>query len=409
MLFVAQPPTTPNNRYVSGGAPSPSPSNTNNSNIVPTVTTTQPTGSFRRSYIVCQEPSQQLQQTEAGYKQAYDKAQSRISSLEKTVEFLQEQHKCTLKDLHKEIARLQNLCSETSTEKTEMKAPWVKEPRRPFINDSNTNPIVHDINEDTLHDDEIDETKPYYVLLQQQRKKYQTFIERMNADNKRKQSEIDSLRAELELVRDVLSVSGLDVDLIQLRNMVNGKEKAKELASRAKKINVLPPIQKTDSDVNVQALLDEAVPANVVMDSRLQQRLIAAASPPLPAGSPRGSLARMDRLKQKPKDYHNGNLDYQGRAHLYTVPPSEQSGPQDTEGFAPSAEQELEMIKDTNSSVGKPETVLPPISSAGARGKSLMEKVEPFLPKADKNGSSWTKRLKGTQMLRQKNWSSINK
>ena len=39
------------------------------------------------------------------------KALSRVKSLEKTVEFLQDEHKNALKGLHEEISRLQNVCS----------------------------------------------------------------------------------------------------------------------------------------------------------------------------------------------------------------------------------------------------------------------------------------------------------
>ncbi|KAI8839263.1 hypothetical protein BC829DRAFT_403821 [Chytridium lagenaria] len=89
---------------------------------------------------------------------------------------------------------------------------------------------------------------PYHLILHQQKRKYQTFIERLNSDNKRKQKEIESLRSELELIRDVLAVSGLDIDLVELKALVMARPSggarvnpAEALASRAKKL-ILPPI-----------------------------------------------------------------------------------------------------------------------------------------------------------------------
>ncbi|KAI9352790.1 hypothetical protein BDR26DRAFT_849874 [Obelidium mucronatum] len=432
MLFVAQPPTTPTTRYVPGGAPSPTVNPNTSSNVNPNnANRSSSSTSFRRSYIVCQpdgnatttnttssviQPGSEgtptiVATSTTSYKQAYEKSQSRIASLEKTIEFLQEQHKGSLKDLHKEIARLQNLCSDVSfvevvhesrpnsayfnEESDEMRAPWSK-----TVSGKDT---VIDINDDLTKPlsaaSEIDETKPYFVLLQQQRRKYLHFIERMNADNKRKQGEIDTLRAELELVRDVLSVSGLDVDLVQLRGLVNGKEKAKELTGRAKKVNVLPPI---GAEVPVPAgqmvnLADAAgnVVSGVVADSRLQQqRFVASPPPPLP----KNAAERMEHLRHKPKDYHNANLDYQGRAHLYSVPPAPGQ-----EGFALSAEKTdgtSELVKD----LPKAETVLPPISSPVGQPKFPLD---PFFQKSEKM-SSWTKRMKGTQILRQKR-NNLNK
>ncbi|KAJ3113716.1 hypothetical protein HDU96_003045 [Phlyctochytrium bullatum] len=88
----------------------------------------------------------------------------------------------------------------------------------------------------------------YFLVLQQQKRKYQSFIERLNLDNKRKQKEIDALRGELELIRDVLALAGLDVDLVELKALVMSKggsrvaNPSEFVASRAKKLNILPPI-----------------------------------------------------------------------------------------------------------------------------------------------------------------------
>ena len=95
-----------------GGANS-SINNSNNNN---------PTQSFSHSLIINSHPlnnrrtlapstSVTTSSGNSATQQALNRALSRISSLEKTIEFLQDQHKVSLKGLHSEIKRLQNLCA----------------------------------------------------------------------------------------------------------------------------------------------------------------------------------------------------------------------------------------------------------------------------------------------------------
>ncbi|KAJ3131049.1 hypothetical protein HK100_006923 [Physocladia obscura] len=532
MLFVAQPPATPPNRYVSGAATSkiqqektaaaltPGPTAATATVSSATTTTTSSVSvaappTFRRSFIICQNPLPQQQQQQQSfllsqhqqignnnnnsssnnknnnnsnnncdqfaeqaleYKVALEKSQSRVASLERTVEFLQSQHRESLGDLHREIERLQNLCSDTQfadvflddlsssfdwtvvEEEEEMKAKWFKDrPAKSTTTKPHNTTIATAKNPETTttpdntntntNNDLIPTTSPptsplpttpipYHLLLHQQRRKYQTFIERMNADNKRKQSEIDSLRAELELVRDVLAVSGLDVDLIQLRSLVGGKEKARDLMARAKKVHVLPPINDGTSggidlngsggggnDLLIDAIAE--VPAGVILDSRnfprFGRRFGGAGRKQFINNSSDGNVRiapidqqqqqqQQQRPKHKTKDFHNANLDYQGRAHLYSVPPETASNATTaSEGVALSAESTVYVTngdsglgakKDLSSSSA---SILPPISFVPGHhhpnNRSLLEKADAFA----KVSTSWTKRLKGTQMLRNAN------
>ncbi|KAJ3229313.1 hypothetical protein HDU81_005479 [Chytriomyces hyalinus] len=429
MLFIVQPPATPNNRYISGSrSTSPSQQNSGSASTGNSATSTQKSASanFRRSYIVCKTPPapvpdsvnpSSLPAEAAVYRKALEKAQSRIASLERCIENLQEQHKGSLKDLHNEVSRLQNLCSDVGFaeivldiplddfEDPEMKTLWTKKTSQTkdatdisdYNGPSKTNPSNNlSATEICDTDPVIDETKPYYLLLQQQRRKYQSFIERMNADNKRKQTEIESLRAELELVRDVLAVSGLDVDLVQLRGIVNGKDKCNELAARAKKANVqvLPPIAKpaplSDGDSRVDG---GGADAGVCEGTEGGHK----------SGVGRGAGPRTvtDKPKQRPRDYHNGNLDYNGRAHLFSVPP--------TDDLAESMALSVERLEEATAAPTENQrdkmagdTVLPPIKTkSSSKSRGLLDLVDPFT-KSEKATTSWTKRLKGTQMLRSK-------
>ncbi|KAJ3073223.1 hypothetical protein HDU98_001981 [Podochytrium sp. JEL0797] len=498
MLFVAQPPTTPTNRYIAEPTNSQTDSTLNlnstaNQPEQPDASQSAPQpqpATFRRSYIVQQQqpppsvpvpltttatPLQSVDTTTAAsYKKAYEKSQSRVASLEKTIESIQQQHFASLKDLHQEIARLQNLCSDISfveivhssrppsssslfvdedpselsdiaemkwkpTHTTKKLTPAAHPPPPQTLTHPTTTTNDTDTDPQLPPTTPVDESKPYYVLLHQQRHKYQTFLSRLHADNKRKQSEIESLRAELELVRDVLGVSGLEVDLAQLRGAVKGRERARELVGRVKKVvaggatavaagGVLPPIQKGEDSMVEQTvgelheLAQQHETAGIVMDSfggRMggggRRTLVAspplAAAPPAPpafanvGGGGGGIAARFERLRQKPKDYHNANLDYQSRAHLYSVPPPPSSA------TAVSAEHsDHPTLAPLPAKVET--TVLPPISTPGALAKAaVMEQAGPFLMKdtLKNHSSSWTNRLKATQMLRNKNWSSLNK
>ncbi|KAJ3211602.1 hypothetical protein HDU67_004408 [Dinochytrium kinnereticum] len=121
-----------------------------------------------------------------------------------------------------------------------------------------------------------DASPPYNLILQQQKRKYQDFIERLNTDNKRKQKEIESLRSELELIRDVLALSGLDIDLVELRALVLSKtgqrlNPAEALASRSKKLNILPPIGAGQTDEDAGTIHDiEEHAASIVLDRKTQ-------------------------------------------------------------------------------------------------------------------------------------------
>ncbi|KAI8609282.1 hypothetical protein BC830DRAFT_1085592 [Chytriomyces sp. MP71] len=388
MYVLAHPPVTPSPRYISGsGANSPV-------NKAPGATRTGTSAtSFRRTYIVCETPPQQQSQSQesaAFYKAALEKAQGRIGSLETTIEKLQAQHRGSLTDLHKEIARLQNVCSVLlklytvatfpltvkqipvppdntasppflADETIEMRTPWSKKN------------AVYDIDTKS-NDDETDDSNPCYILLQQRRKD-QGFIERMNSDNKRKQSEIAALSAELEFVRNVLSVSGLDVGLVQLKGLVNGRDRTKELPARARKmgVNVLPPIGAPSAEGDVTS--NESGPGTVVLDSRMNDQQ-AIMSPSV--------TTRPDKINQKPRDYHNANLDYHGRGFLCSVPPP--LPPPSTDSLAVSAEK-AEMLQ------------FPPMKTP----------LPDILDSAGGKSESWTGRLKGAQMLRQRTWQSRNK
>ncbi|KAJ3243268.1 hypothetical protein HDU78_000656 [Chytriomyces hyalinus] len=431
MLFIVQPPATPNNRYISGSrSSSPSQQNNGSASTGNSATSTQKSASanFRRSYIVCKTPPAPLPDTVnpssahpevAVYRKALEKAQTRIASLERCIESLQEQHKGSLKDLHNEVSRLQNLCSDVGFaeivldiplddfDDAEMKTLWTKKTSQTkdatdiadYNGPSKTNPSNNNNSLSSTdigcNDPVIDETKPYYLLLQQQRRKYQSFIERMNADNKRKQTEIEALRAELELVRDVLAVSGLDVDLVQLRGIVNGKDKCNELAARAKKANVhvLPPIAKPASVSDAGSVIDSGGADGGAYESTEGGHK---------TGVGRGAAPRTvtDKLKQRPRDYHNGNLDYNGRAHLFSVPPTEDL----TESMALSVErlEEATAASTENQRDKMGDTILPPIKTkSSSKSRGLLDLVDPFT-KTEKATTSWTKRLKGTQMLRSK-------
>ncbi|KAL2918167.1 hypothetical protein HK105_202094 [Polyrhizophydium stewartii] len=65
---------------------------------------------------------------------------------------------------------------------------------------------------------------PLYILVERERKKYQGILERMNDESKRKQAEIDQLRHEISLVREVLAMAGLKFDVKEFQSIVQARQ-----------------------------------------------------------------------------------------------------------------------------------------------------------------------------------------
>ncbi|KAJ3414291.1 hypothetical protein HDV05_006740 [Chytridiales sp. JEL 0842] len=238
------PPTSEIRFQASSPTPPSQPRSTASSKVNP-----HPPTHPRASAVVSLKAAQTVQSTQLA------RALSRVASLEKTVEFLQESHKVSLVALHKEIERLQGVCAENNYRTIVLEEPPIQ-----YIGEYETEkdliePTTHTPNQvpepslpspqmsqiQPTPDSPTTEEKPYHLLLQQQKRKYQNFIERINNDNKRKQAEIDSLKAELALIRDVLAVAGLDLDLGELKGLVAAKQKEME-GKKGKKVGVLPPI-----------------------------------------------------------------------------------------------------------------------------------------------------------------------
>ncbi|KAI8930275.1 hypothetical protein BC831DRAFT_439948 [Entophlyctis helioformis] len=70
--------------------------------------------------------------------------------------------------------------------------------------------------------------QPMYILVDRERKKYQGMIERMNEENKRKQAEIDQMRGEMSVVREVLALAGLTLDLKEFQNIIQAKNQQQQ-------------------------------------------------------------------------------------------------------------------------------------------------------------------------------------
>jgi hypothetical protein len=333
--------------------------------------------------------------------------------------------------------------------------------------------------EDVTADNQESDEKPYYLLLQQQKRKYQAFIERISNDNKRKQQEIDCLRAELKLVRDVLAVAGLDLDLVELRSLVQSKpanqnkgQDVKDFAGRASKIGILPPIPKTDG---IPQQIVQVNGALVTLDSKARHPVMAEAdyavaaiaagaySEQVPSDTnksrPTSGSIRAHRYRhthadgetgpQAGLDYHNANLDYHHRSHMFRAPPppSESEGTPlhapDPTGHQMSRSPSWDVMsndtvvggeKDGNVYEGKTidlerrdslDRILPPILNQVNEGSKFLAglnptkkpsmsstKPIPAIPSSTanqgKSSSTWMKRMKGSKLLKEKQWKELH-
>ncbi|KAJ3032895.1 hypothetical protein HDV00_006993 [Rhizophlyctis rosea] len=183
----------------------------------------------------------------------------RIASLEKTIEWMQGEHAGMVAGLHAEIGRLQGVCADLSvklaiqcdeegrpwrdmaseSDKASKSKPTTKppvpvpcHPPNPLQHASPNDPSPLPIPENPIStsdstpnpssdpSDTPPLTPPLSLLLSNQKRKYTQLLDRLNDDNKRKSTEIDLLRREIELIRQVLAVGGVEVDMKGLRDAV---------------------------------------------------------------------------------------------------------------------------------------------------------------------------------------------
>ncbi|KAJ3329832.1 deoxycytidyl transferase [Blyttiomyces sp. JEL0837] len=349
------------------------------------------------------------------------KALSRINSLEKTVEFLQREHDKSLKGLHAEISRLQRVCSDTAFKKVVLEnnvAVHEMNPSREISTQTGEELIasassVSAGSEIFVDDEKLDsgaEEMPYHLLLQQQRRKYQSFIERINSDNKRKQAEIDELRAELNLVRDVLAIAGLDLDLTELRSIVQSK--ANNIVGRAKKSRALPPISTVDGVVAEEnhARHTPSPPAVGSMipgqyrrrlhqgptEKYHQQSPIALAHDAAPYGRGRDNIEQPhSRMYMSPQELSdNEQFDSKFQSNHGGVNVNVNNLSHDTEQVLP------------------PVTVVDPRLKNQSSSKSVKSPSQlPILVanQLEKGVTAWTKRIKGAKIVREKLWKEYQK
>ncbi|KAJ3195929.1 Talin-1 [Irineochytrium annulatum] len=407
---------------------------------------------------------------------ALRRATSRISSLESTIEFLHDQHAEALKGLHAEIQRLQNICSETIMKEVLSGAPSVRSGsgggraaavdgvKRAGTPDGTAVGVARadrkQGDEKPLPKESKEET-PYNILLQQQKKKYQVFIERISTDNKRKQHEIDSLKAELELIRDVLALAGLDIDLVELRALVHTKDGSRAsasqvFASRAKKLGILPPIladgptgegTKEALPSGAVTILDrERAPLSQSLDLPLREAAVNATQAAVaavcntdakvevvtalssksvgtaPERAPMSTSAKLrsHRYHQRqelssaphahrspPPDYF-GSEQHQGMFQQQVPPPRPGvvgESPLDSEAIASlDASVDLRAGVVSPSETSKAAAFLPPLTKTGGKSEATKKKGSKEADEASKSMmlTSWSRRIQGTRILRKK-------
>ncbi|KAI8799625.1 hypothetical protein BJ742DRAFT_883665 [Cladochytrium replicatum] len=208
----------------------------------------------------------------SGTTQEQHRSLARITSLEKTLEYVQEQHSATIAGLYSEIARLQNISTfdeaahikrwlvieanmksvlRADTQKKQVSkcdTSSSKRRNRPAVAtgveglDSNETslepkpqPPVTQLGQEQLGsrtismiqevdksiDKLMEEKHPIYLIVQEQREKYHGLLARLNSDSRRKQAELDQLHSEVRLLREVFALANLDMDVHQLQSLVN--------------------------------------------------------------------------------------------------------------------------------------------------------------------------------------------
>ncbi|KAI9099861.1 hypothetical protein DFS34DRAFT_648806 [Phlyctochytrium arcticum] len=245
----------------------------------------QPTLSF--------DPAPARQACSAGPSpQKHARTLAHVTSLEKTIEYIQKEHSSVLQGLHAEIHRLQTVCADLSmrlvTGQNGQEAPTaesvktIMSQRARLPNDEGRSAeggtnghISHDKDDASVSEPQL------YILLDQQRKKYAALLDRLNDDNKRKQAEIDHLKAERKIVKEALAVAGLRLDAKELHALTvaaSAPGGAGGAAMKSKSKNPpLPPIGKSLGPIDREKFVEQIPEGRAKGDS---ERAAAPTPPP---------------------------------------------------------------------------------------------------------------------------------
>lgn len=145
-----------------------------------------------------------------------NRSKSKIQSLEKTVEFLQNDHTLTLNGLHSEIKKLQDSYHDLSISRISLSvresSTNKKETKRMSETEKGGVAGVINANNNETENEQIIVKEPLNILLNSQKQKYQEMVEKMKSDLKRKDNELENVKNELEMMRKVWIMAGLTWD-----------------------------------------------------------------------------------------------------------------------------------------------------------------------------------------------------
>ena len=88
---------------------------------------------------------------------------------------------------------------------------------------------------DTLHDARKRLVTPesIYLLVQREKKKFHAYVERVSEEKKRKQLQIDQLRQEMHILKQVLKMAGLDMGVHDFKEILNAYPQTKGLQHKS--------------------------------------------------------------------------------------------------------------------------------------------------------------------------------
>ncbi|KAJ3310550.1 hypothetical protein HDV04_004962 [Boothiomyces sp. JEL0838] len=211
-----------------------------------------------------------------------DNEKSRILYLEKTIERLQRDHGESIRELHSEISRLTNICSEMmlkiALDNSERSLPqkaaietvpvkitsplplslqnslatliqcsFAQLPSQTFstVNldsvdtlSKQADKIKVEAKETMTEEQPESKSDSIYILVQKEKRKYQLMMEKVIEDKKKKASEIDNLKVEIDLLKRVMNLAGVSVETKDLQAILRNS------TVLAGKSSVLPPIPK---------------------------------------------------------------------------------------------------------------------------------------------------------------------
>jgi hypothetical protein len=166
---------------------------------------------------------------------------------------------------------------------------------------------------------------PIYLIVQKEQEKYKGLVQRTSEEKKRRYQEVNHLKQELDAIKSVLRMAGLQFDY---KECIEAHTRAKAPITIANncdlgsKQSLLPPIQKRDDILKKEDLKDATI-QYLENDRQFDFSDLISELTDLPPKDSNLHYTRNRKMRPYSADQipailaHNQNLDYNNRVHFH--------------------------------------------------------------------------------------------